>query len=375
MNSLPDIFFVENDFDSIVSGLETVWKACGGGTIRPASPERLMIQFFATILCQQGYLIDRAAKQNVPRYAEGENLDSLADIFYKIKRLEATAASTVIRFITSIPVPAWQLIPKGTRVKTSNGVIFETEEDVGIPKGESQAEVSAICQTVGARGNGHSAGEISELVDEFPYYERCENIWETAGGSDRETDAALYKRMRESMEGYTTAGSAGAYEYWARSASSLISSAKAVSPTPYSVTIYILLSDGTAPGEEILNRVLEVCGADNVKPMTDVLEVKAPEALEYEIDLTWYLSEQHSLPTATIQRQVAEAIERYKAWQSAEMGRHLNPTKLIGLLYQAGVSRVEIRSPAHTELLCNEVGCQVAKCVREQIEWGGFECE
>lgn len=375
MNNLPEIKFVDKNFDETVSDLETLWKACGGGTIQPASPERLMIQFLATAFCQQAYLMDRAARQNVPRYAEGENLDSLSDIFYKVERLEATAASTAIRFTTSIPVPAWQLIPKGTRIKTKDGVIFETEEEVGIPKGQNQAEVGAICQTVGASGNGYAVGEVSELVDEFPYYESCENIWTTAGGSDRETDAALYKRMRESMEGYTTAGSAGAYEYWAKSASSLISSVKAVSPEPYSVIIYVLLSDGTEPGEEILNRVLEVCGADNVKPMTDVLEVKAPETLEYEIDLTWYLSERSSLPTATVQRRVADAIEEYTAWQSAEMGRHLNPTKLIGLLYQAGVSRVEVRSPVHTELLCGEKGCQVASCTSENVEWGGYECE
>ena len=81
-----------------------------------------------------------------------------------------------------------------------------------IPAGELTGDIAAECLTVGEIGNGFVPGQISKLVDIFPYFERVENITESAGGADRESDAAFYERMRESMETFSTAGPLGAYE-------------------------------------------------------------------------------------------------------------------------------------------------------------------
>ena len=53
---------------------------------------------------------------------------------------------------------------------------------------------------------------------------------ESDGGADKESDAAFYDRMRESMETFSTAGPLGAYEYFAKTASALIVDVKATSP-------------------------------------------------------------------------------------------------------------------------------------------------
>ena len=43
-------------------------------------------------------------------------------------------------------------------------------------------------------------------------------------------------------------------------------------------------------------------------------------------------------------------MEEYIQWQSAKLGRDINPSKLHALLMQAGVKRVEISSPLFTHL-------------------------
>ena len=53
------------------------------------------------IIIQERILIDESAKQNVPRYAQGVYLDSLAEIFKDAYRLQPQAAATTFRFYLS----------------------------------------------------------------------------------------------------------------------------------------------------------------------------------------------------------------------------------------------------------------------------------
>jgi len=43
-------------------------------------------------------------------------------------------------------------------------------------------------------------------------------------------------------------------------------------------------------------------------------------------------------------------VDKYIAWQSAKLGRDINPSKLYHLLMEAGIKRVDIRSPVFTRL-------------------------
>ena len=76
--------------------------------------------------------------------------------------------------------------------------MFATIAALTIPAGRLTGEVAAVCQTAGEIGNGFIPGQITKLVDIFPYYEKAENITESAGGADWESDAAFYARIRES---------------------------------------------------------------------------------------------------------------------------------------------------------------------------------
>ena len=76
-NKYPEIKFVDTDTETLVNKLITSYEKITGRTLYPADPARLFILWIADVIIQEREIINESAKQNVPRYAEGEYLDSL----------------------------------------------------------------------------------------------------------------------------------------------------------------------------------------------------------------------------------------------------------------------------------------------------------
>lgn len=351
----PDIHFVDTDTNTVVNALIQSYEAFTGRTLYPADPARLFILWVADIIIQERVNIDFSARQNVPRYAEGEYLDSLAELFKDAYRLEPEKAKTTLRFTLSIPLEVATIVPVGTRVTVDGEIIFQTTQALTIPAGDLFGDVEAECQTDGEIGNGFVPGQITQLIDIFPYFGSVENVSESDGGADEESDAAFYERMRESVETFSTAGPLGAYEYYAKSASALIVDVKATSPEPGEVDVRVLLSGGQLPGEEILKEVLDILNADKVRPLTDHVTVAAPETVPYDIDFTYWTQEGGAVSDDKVAENIAAAVRTFKEWQGAKMGRDVNPPYLISLLMQAGAKRVKVRSPVDTVVPDNAV--------------------
>lgn len=355
VRNYPDISFVETDTETIVNALIQSYEAFTGRTLYPADPARLFILWVADIIIQERVNIDFSAKQNVPRYAEGDYLDSLAELFKDTERLEPEKAKTTLRYTLSIALDGPKTIPAGTRATPDGEIVFATLHDLTIPAGELTGEVEAECATAGEAGNGFVPGQINQPIDIFPYYQKVENITESAGGADRESDAAFYERLRESMETFSTAGPLGGYEYYAKSASALIADVKASSPLPGEVDVRVLLAGGELPGEEILKEVSDALNADTVRPLTDHVTVAAPEIVPYDIDFTYYTQTGGAVSDETISDNVNAAVAEFRKWQGAKMGRDVNPSHLIFLLMQTGIKRVEVRSPVYAAVPENAV--------------------
>lgn len=351
----PDIHFVDTDTNTVVNALIQSYEAFTGRTLYPADPARLFILWVADIIIQERVNIDFSARQNVPRYAEGEYLDSLAELFKDAYRLEPEKAKTTLRFTLSIPLEVATIVPAGTRVTVDGEIIFQTVQALTIPAGDLFGDVEAECQTAGEIGNGVVPGQITQLIDIFPYFGSVENVSESDGGADEESDVAFYERMRESVETFSTAGPLGAYEYYAKSASALIVDVKATSPEPGEVDVRVLLSGGQLPGEEILKEVLDILNADKVRPLTDHVTVAAPETVPYDIDFTYWTQEGGAVSDEKVAENIAAAVRTFKEWQGARMGRDVNPSYLISLLMQAGAKRVKVRSPVDTVVPDNAV--------------------
>ena len=378
--SYPNISFVDTDTETIVAALVQGYELITGRKLYPADPVRLFILWAANFTVQERVSINWSARQNVPRFAEGEYLDSLAELFKDVERLQPQPAKTTLRFYLSAQTPQQLLIKQGTRVTVDGEIVFATTEPLFIEAGKQSGEVKAVCisenddgESIGTGGNGFLPGQITQLIDVFDLYERVENITETAGGSDRENDAAFYERMRESVETFSTAGPMGAYEYYAKSASSLIADAKAIGPEdePGVVDVRILLQGGKLPTEEDLKQVQEKLSAERVRPLTDLVRVGAPEAVRFSIDLTYYIPKPSAASAATITRDVENAVEEFRQWQTERMGRDINPSHLVSLIMATGAKRVEVREPKFQTVANNSVAVMEAKTVVN----GGVEDE
>ena len=367
----PEISFVNTDTDTLVNALVKSYEKFTGRTLYPADPVQKFILWIADIIIQERILIDESAKQNVPRYAQGVYLDSLAEIFKDAYRLQPQAAATTFRFYLSTALPYQHLIPIGTRIAVDGNIVFETTEILYIDAGKQSGDVPAICQQVGEIGNGFVPGQITQLVDVFPYYDRVENITVSAGGAERETDSAFYERMRESMESFSTAGPSGAYIYHAKTASPLVADVAALSPTPGVADIRVLLRAGELPTEEVLQEVQAQLSADKVRPLCDFVQVSAPDTVPLNIDATYYIPKPSQNSAAVITADVEKAVQDYIRWQTEKMGRDINPSVFVSYLMKTGIKRVVVRQPEYTVVPESEVAA-LNQC---NVSSGGVEDE
>ena len=346
----PEYQFADTSAEAIVARLVSDYEKSTGAAVQPASPERQIIQWVASILVQERVLMNVIGNQNIPSRAEGENLDALAQLLKLQGRPQAQPAVCTQRFYISEAQQSAVLVPQGTRVTCSGGLIWETVEDVYINIGDTYADAQLRCQTPGAVGNGYAAGQLDTLIDLYDYCTATENLTESDGGADAATDDEFYELMRQSMDAYSCAGARGSYEYFAKLASTEIGDVIANSPTPGAVKLYVLMEDGALATEEIKAAVLEKCSADEVRPLTDQVFVEDAEPVDYTIDFTYYTQPGTGKSATEIREAVGRAVEEYAAWQSGKLGRDINPSVLIGLWMQTGIKRVVLTSPGFTVL-------------------------
>ena len=375
----PDIEFLETDTETIISSMialyEEMQRAAGRDNykVRPGSPERVFISWMAAIIVQQRTLINETAKMNVPRYAaKSENeeyLDSLAEIFKDTQRLPASPASATFRFYISEPQQQSTIIPAGTRISFDGVIIFATSEVLEIRAGETSGEVEAVCTQPGTVGNGLVAGQVKEVVDLFDHYQKAENITTTSGGAEKEDNASYYERMRDSMESFSTAGPINGYIYWTKTVSPAVLDVAVTSPEACYVDVRVILRDGQEATEAVLKEIEEALNASDIRPLTDIVTVSAPETVDFSVDATFWIAQPNRESAAAIEREVRAAVDNFIVWQTSKMGRDINPSYLTKLMMDAGAKRVEVRQPTFQSVADIAVGKLESKSVLN----GGLE--
>lgn len=373
----PDIEFVETDTETIENSLIALWelmyeKMTGKKKkVYPASPERLYIAYTAAIIVQQRIIINETAKKNVPRYANGKYLDSLGELFKDTFRLPEARATAIFRFHISEPQPQSVIVPQGTRINFDGEIVFSTTEELEIHAGDTYGDVLGECQTAGIVGNNIATGQIKEIMDTYDFYWKVENITRTAGGADKESDQSYYERLRESMEGFSTAGPVGGYIYHVKSVSTAIADVTATSPEPGLVDIRVLLNGGEMPTEATMQEIQDALNASTVRPLTDRVIVSKPEEVPFSVDVTIYLPRYSQTSSTIIERDARSAVAAYIKWQTEKMGRDINPSRLHNFLMEAGLKRAEIRKPDFTVV----PETSVARLTGETVLNGGTEDE
>lgn len=378
MSRNPEYQFVSTDTETLVADLVAVYEKLTHTTVHPASPEKLFIQWVAAIILQERVITNYVGNQNIPSRAEGEALDALGELFYEQERPAAQAAVCTVRFHISEALETAVLIPSGSRATDKNrDLVWETTSDVYVPIGATWVDAQMRCQTEGVAGNGYAVGQINTMVDLYDYYSGCENITASDGGSDETTDEEYYELMRQSMDGYSCAGSMGGYEYFAKRVSTEIADVRANSPEPCHVNIYAVMQDGSLASEEIKTAIAAACSAEYVRPMCDLVSVEDPEAVSFDIDFTYYIQSGASLGATEIGEKVAAAVQEYIAWQTVKFGRDILPDKLREYLSECGIKRITLNSPVYTALRNGKDGTvpQVAQIGTVTVNSGGYEDE
>lgn len=368
---LNGINFAQKDPQIIESEIIKIYENITGRTLERADPVRLFLNAIILIIIQQRNIIDITAKQNLLAYSTGDYLDHLGALL-GVTRLNASKAACTVRFTLSEAQSQVILIPMGLRVTPGNNIYFQTIEAAEIKKGDLYVDVPVQCTEAGISGNGFAIGQIKKLVDVFPYEMTCENISESNGGSEIESDENLRERIQIAPESFSTAGSSRAYEYFARSAHSDIASVSVMCPpdtSPGHVDIYPLMTGGIIPSNEVITAVYNACNADDVRPDTDYVRVLSPIEVKYDLEAGYKIDESNSSLAGSIQTRVNQAVTDWILWQRSAMGRDINPSELIHRMVAAGAKRVTIAKPEFKAIAKN----QIAVVNSQRVVYSGLE--
>lgn len=346
--NLTPITFAEKSATDIKAAIITTYEAIADRTLAPGDPVRLLLESVASIIINQRTIIDFAGKQNLLSYAVDIYIDYVAELVGVI-RLAAKPAITTIEFTLSTTQASVYTIPAGSQV-SGGALVFSTTEDLNIPVGSLTGQVAAECTTAGTEGNDLLPGQIKTLVQPLPFVASAVNVTTSSGGAERETDDSMVERIRLAPSSFSVAGPRDAYIYWSLTANQAIIDVAVSSPTPGVVDVRPLLENGEIPTSDVLDQVNDVLSADDIRPLTDNVQVQAPVASNYNIDVDYYIRSSDAQQAVTIQDNVDAAVNGYLLWQKLRIGRDINPDELNKRMLEAGAKRVIINSPVFTVL-------------------------
>ena len=347
---LPDVSFIGNTtLESIEAELKSDYEKkyneiTGENLVLARSDPATLILYACAVQFFQGFkYIDKAGKMDLLKYTYGDYLDHAAAM-KGIAREQAKPARTMVRFTLSGLRPDTVEIPQGTQV-TDGEIYFETEQYAEIKAGEEKADVECVCLTSGIEGNDLQSGEINTLVNPIPYVASVANTEKTAGGVDIEDDDSMKERVYIAPSKYSVAGPEDAYRYWVKTYNSSISDVLVKSDNPVEVIIEFIMENGELPTEGIIQGLQIYLADEQIRPLTDKVTVKAPDTVDYKLDVKYYINSSYLKRADTIKANVAAAVEQYIIWQRSKIGRDINPSQLIQMMVSAGAKRVEVKLP------------------------------
>lgn len=373
---LPEPDFVVRDPEAVTQELVAQYELLTDKTLYPAQVERILIDVLAYRESLMREAIQDAAKLNLVRYSRYPILDYLGENV-GVTRLAESAAVTTMRFVFAVAPSAATLLPAGTVINAGD-VGFATIDNVTVPAGALSIDVSARCLQTGTIGNGFLLGQISELASSLSGLNvaSVSNIDTSADGSEAEDDDNYKERIVLAPEQFSNAGSDGAYKFFARSAhpdiidvaivtaemvltNGVLTSTNGIPPGV--VKIYPLMKNGL-PSANVKALVYAACTPDNVRPVTDFVQVLDPEVFDYSIvaPLTLYKNSDSAL---ALQLANQAAIE-YRDTQRQSLGKDIVRDQIISKLKVYGVYSVNLSMPAIDKVLTKY---QWARCTSINI--------
>ncbi len=377
LNEIPDISFTNDlSYEDVRANLinyylEEYKRATGEDAVLQAgSRERLELDACAIMFYQILQVVEFNGRMNNLKTSEGDYLDNLATLFHQV-RTPATPARTVLRFTLSAPQEFIVSIPAGTEVAAGE-VVFSTDEYVEINPGEEYINVSASCTVAGAHANELVPGEVNIMMKDIAYVESVINIETTHDGQDVLSDED-FRTLIFLSNGAEYSGTIDGYEYRARKINPDIEDIQITSDSLGVVNIIFIKSGGLIPSDEECAYLQEELSKEEWKESTDQISVAAPEVVEYDIDVTYYVYS--GADVESVNQHLLNAIEEFQKWQAGKIGRDINDSKLIYMLQNFNselasyVKRIVCAAPGYKRVESNQIG----KAVNITLTYGGIE--
>lgn len=190
-----------------------------------------------------------------------------------------------------------------------------------------------------------------------------------------EADAPLRARIQLALEGYSTAGSVGAYEFHARSADGRVTDVDVFAPgVPggYTGRVVVTLlsaeSDDGTPSGELIALVSAALNAEHVRPLTDVVEVQGPAAIvpyAVEAALSLYTGPSSALVLAAAQAELDAYIAARR-----RLGHDVTRSGLFAALHRPGVHNVVLTAPSADVVVAHD---EIASCTGTTLTLTGTD--
>ncbi|MDK4680451.1 baseplate assembly protein [Kingella negevensis] len=343
-----EVKIVDDNPETVLAEMIADYESRTGKTLQPAHIERLLINTFAYRETLNRQQINEAYRQQHVRFATGLMLDLCGDDV-NTPRLEASAARCTIRF-QAANFSGEVNIPIGTLVSVGD-VVFSTIEQGQLNTNRTQQDLQAACTQTGERGNGWSVGQINTLQTTLTGASQisAQNISIPTGGADTEADDAYRTRVLLAPESFSVAGSAGAYQYWARAVSPAICDvhvANAVddlgSPIGGTVAVTVLTKTGQ-PAPELLDWVRRELSGEKKRPLCDTVIVNEPETVDYTLQAELVLYTGANAVEVKAAAEQAWAV--YENQRRLKLGGDIVPLDVMSVLKVAGVYNVVLTQP------------------------------
>jgi len=381
---VPDIDFCQKDASVIESEVITNYEQYFfaqtnvSKSLARGDPVRLFLLCMIYQLTVQRSIVDSTGKENLIKYAHGNDLDNIGALYgpKRGSRLPQAYAGCSIRFTLSqgIALTTDSVVPAGTLVQAGDGTQFATTQDGTIKAGNVYADIPAQALIAGSAANGYVAGQINQLVTwSAPFLVSASNTTTSGGGADAETDDHYRARIWMAPESFSVAGPKEAYEYWAASANSDIVDVSVWSDPSVAGQVYIypLMTGGALPSQTVINQIYAICNADDIRPLTDQVFCQAPTQHLYTATVSYWIDNANAQFEQSIISACQVAYQNYITWQGSEIGLDINPSKLNQMLVDAGAKRTLITSPTFTVL--DEKTVAQCNTVASTLNYQGLE--
>lgn len=233
---------------------------------------------------------------------------------YGITRKPGTAASVLLTFTGSVGTT----IPAGTLCVTQDGLGFATDEALTL--GESgSGTVTATADAVGTAYNV-PAGAIISMQQAVSGVTSLTNEEAAAGGTDPETDAALFARLDAYKKTPPTSGNNRHYHQWALAVNG-VGAASVIRCWDGPGTVKVIIADmALRPVEEEL-RAEVAAYIETQRPVTAEVTVESAAGVPVEVSVTVTTDGTVSKPATeqTLTERLAEYLGEIAFTEGAEV--------------------------------------------------------